>query len=122
MSKTREATRRFRIQQWSQIIHDRVQSGMTIKEYCRKNQLSRDAYFYWARIIKEQAITELTVTEQQFVELPASREDIAPTIYPGSGSEYSELLLTVGQVQITVTEKTSSDLLSRTLEVVRNAL
>jgi len=120
MSETKEATRQCRIQQWTQIIHDRVQSGMTVKEYCRKNDLSRDAYFYWARIIKERAITELAVTNQRFVELPAAQASGFSTTYPEP--ESPEILLTIGQVQITVTERTSSALLSRTLEVIRHAL
>lgn len=122
MSKTREATRQFRIQQWTQIIHDCAQSGMTIKAYCEKNNLSRDAYFYWARIIKEKAITELTVADQHFVELPAGQTTGILSTYSEPVPESSELRLTIGQIQITVTERTSTALLSRTLEVVRNAL
>ena len=122
MSKTREATRQFRIRQWTQIIHDRAQSGMTIKAYCKKNNLSRDSYFYWARIIKEQAVKELAVAGQRFVELPVGQAAGIPSIYSDPEPELSVLQLSIGQIQITVNEKTSAALLSRTLEVVRNAL
>lgn len=120
MGTMREVTRQLKIQQWLGIIHDRVQSGMTIIDYCRKNGLSRDAYFYWAKIIKEQALQELP--GRKFVELPAvcQNEMIPETPDNLSADNASSLLINVNGINITVTETTSSSLLARTLEVVKN--
>lgn len=53
-----EVKRKLSIQQWRQIIQDRQNSGLTVDDYCKKNNLSRHAYFYWLRIIRQQAIDE----------------------------------------------------------------
>ena len=52
MNIAKEATRQFRIQQWAKIIQDKNQSGLTVKEYCEKNNLTRDTYFYWVFLAK----------------------------------------------------------------------
>lgn len=49
-------TMRARSDQWERIIQDRISSGMTVKDYCRQNHLSRDAYFYHLRRLKQVAI------------------------------------------------------------------
>ena len=118
MGGIREATRQFRIQQWTKIIHDRAESGMTIKDYCNQNNLSRDAYFYWAKVIKEEALKNLPA--QQFVEVPAVQD--LPQVSQTAPAYTTELKLQIKDVSITVTDSTSPALLSRTLEVIRNAL
>ena len=120
MGNMQEVTRQLRIQQWMGIIHDRAQSGMTVKDYCRKNGLSRDSYFYWAKIIKEQAIQELP--GRKFVELPAVCQNEIIQEMPNNLSEDTapSLLINVNGISITVTESTTSSLLARTLEVVKN--
>lgn len=116
----REATRQFRIQEWTKIIQDRMQSGLSVVEYCRQNKLSRDAYFYWAKIIKEQALKNLP--EPRFVEMPAAvPAQGTPYALPGISSS-SELAIEISGVKITVTDSTSPQLLARTLEVIRNAV
>ena len=48
----REETRRIRLQEWSRIIQDRIESGLTIEKYCSEHNISRDAYMYWLRQLR----------------------------------------------------------------------
>lgn len=34
---------------WEEVINERLQSGMTINEWCEKNGVSKNQYFYWNR-------------------------------------------------------------------------
>ena len=43
---TRIATTQIRMQNWVEIIQDRNASGLTIDDYCKAHELSRNAYFY----------------------------------------------------------------------------
>lgn len=45
---------------WKGIIEDRIQSGLSIDEYCKKNSLSRNAYFYWLRKVRTYIIEQGT--------------------------------------------------------------
>ena len=53
---TRMLTNQVRMAKWSEIIKDRCESGLTIKEYCAERGISRDAYFYWLKKIRESAV------------------------------------------------------------------
>lgn len=64
----RKAKRALNIQQWKAIIEDRNGSGLTVAEYCRQNALSRDAYFYWLRIIRRSVLEQTETTLPQVAE------------------------------------------------------
>ena len=55
---TRLAKRNYSIQQWKAIIQDRNNTNLTVDEYCKQNGLSRNSYFYWLRIIREEALEQ----------------------------------------------------------------
>lgn len=56
---TREMAAEYRLAQWAQTIQTRVQSGQSIKEFCASAGISRNAYFYWQRKLREGACAEL---------------------------------------------------------------
>ena len=62
---TRMVTTGFRMAQWTQVIQDRKVSGENIKEYCQNRGLSRDAYFYWQKKIKEAACDQFMMMETE---------------------------------------------------------
>lgn len=41
------------LQLWEQRINERVQSGMTIEEWCKKNGVGESQYNYWNRRVRE---------------------------------------------------------------------
>ncbi len=49
---------RFRKEQWMHLIEERQNSGLTIKEWCSRNDISEHAYYYWLRRVRESACTE----------------------------------------------------------------
>ena len=64
---TKLATTQIRIQQWAAVIHDRQESGLKVDEYCEQHGLSRNAYYYWLRKVKEAALTQTGFVEIQSV-------------------------------------------------------
>ena len=62
---TKMVTTGFRMAQWAQVIQDRKTSGEKIKNYCQNRGLSRDAYFYWQKKIKETACDQFMVMESE---------------------------------------------------------
>ena len=47
MSDIRAVKRNISMQHWAAIIADRNTTDLTVKEYCTRNNLSRNSYFYW---------------------------------------------------------------------------
>lgn len=130
----RKIKRQHNIQQWKKIIMDRCNSGLMVDEYCKQNDISRHAYFYWLRIIREEEIqSELMLPENQpletmdqnkFIEIPVPTK-LADTIQPvhklDLDSSEQSLMLSVNGIDIKINENTPTALLARTLEVIRNA-
>lgn len=43
---------------WEQRIKDRIQSGMTIEEWCKKNEVSKHKYNYWNQRVRAMGKTD----------------------------------------------------------------
>ena len=94
----REETKKIRLQEWSKIIRDRIDSGLTIDRYCREHNITRDAYFYWLRQLRR---AELEKQEHKFTELivPQSAQI---TVIPEVASPVT---INIGKCSITVQDK-----------------
>ena len=119
----RSVKRNHNIQQWKSIIQDRNNSGMTVDAYCNQNGLSRHAYFYWLRIIREATLEQPAASGFVELSLPADAgaETSLITAVAAEKAEQSQLILSINGITIQVTENTSSALLARTIGVVKNA-
>ena len=62
-----------RRQQWTQIILECQNSGLSNKEYCRQNGISEKAYYYWLRKLRSAAADSIPQIVE--VEPPAAMED-----------------------------------------------
>jgi transposase-like protein len=120
---TRSVKRNYYIQQWKSIIQDRNNSGMSVNAYCKQNGISRNSYFYWLRIIREETLAQQAPSG--FVELNPQTDSESGlsvvTAFPTETPETSQLTLSINGVTLLVTENTSSALLARTIGVLKNA-
>lgn len=107
-------THSVRLTRWNEIFNDREDSGLTIDEYCRQNNLSKNAYYYWLRKCRENTLSEC---ENAFVELEA------PSFKEGSLTKefHPQAIIEINGARISVSEKISQSLLSMIVEVTRNA-
>ena len=55
MDKVTYVKTKYRQEQWEKLINDCQSSGLLVDEWCEKNQVSRSAYYYWLRKIREKA-------------------------------------------------------------------
>ena len=53
-----EAKRITRMNEWRQRIHERQQSGQSVRAWCQRNGIRENSYYYWLRIIREEALRE----------------------------------------------------------------
>ena len=131
MSNVQALKRQLSLQQWSAIIEDRIVSGLKVDEYCEKNGISRNSYFYWLRKIREEMAvssaakgTELlpaTPKQGALVELvpgkcstPVPRIEIHPET-PES------IALTINGIDICVNSGISEEMLTKVMRAARDA-
>lgn len=105
--ETRLATSQLRMQSWANIIKDRNASGLSVNEYCRQHDLSRNAYFYWLRKIRSAVIESGGV---RLMEAPFTPESTVASFRP-------RLTMQIGDITIGADTTTTRELLTMACEV-----
>lgn len=115
---TKLATRQIRLNEWAAIIKECKASGQKVDLYCEQHGLSRDAYYYWLRKVKEAALKQAG-----FVELPAltPEQTRAKTAEKGTSSFQTQMIIKIKEIEFCVNENSPSELVSRMLEILRHA-
>lgn len=116
---TRTETRQIRLAQWGKIFEEKAASGLTAKEFCAINNISRDAYYYWQNLARQEALSK--AGQPALVELkpPAVVADVEMTT-AGSGTEAfkPQITVTINNASINVDSNTPKELLAMVLEVL----
>ena len=96
---------------WKQRIHEQRTSGMKIREWCEKYQLSPHAYYYWRKLISahQNVLTDSNTTA--FVEFPKIEMD--PTSSCG-------ILLTWKDVSIQISSKQEANLAAEVIRALQS--
>lgn len=51
----------YRLEQWTKLIQECQSSGMKIDDWCDANGVTRHAYYYWLRKVRQTACQDLPV-------------------------------------------------------------
>jgi len=116
---TRDVAAEYRMAQWAQMIQARVQSGQSIKEYCASAGISRNAYFYWQRKLREAAcIGQMTAQNRKSGLVPNGWTQLVETsVAPAA---VGTLTVEVGGCHITATAETDLELLAKVCRALRS--
>lgn len=114
---TKKVTSEYRLSHWAQIVKIRQDSGKTVKDYCEESGISRNAYFYWQKKLREAACTELTKIEKTqgivpkgWIEL-SSKQEQHPSYM---------LDIEINGCHIAVNDRTDTDLLAKICRTLRS--
>ena len=108
----RDEFRRMRIQEWKKVFEDKAASGLTGKEFCRLNGISKDQYYYWQNIVRESVLDEMNKNKFTELSVPVSSDSFSSLPDP------SPITIAVGKGTITVQDKES---LKMVMEVLLGA-
>lgn len=116
--ETREVAAEYRQAQWAQMIQTRAQSGQSIKEFCASTGISRNAYFYWQRKLREGVCAELAGkgTECKNSLVPSGWTQLASV---GDRAEAS-VLIEVSGCHVTANAETDLELLTKVCRALRS--
>lgn len=66
-------------EQWREMIKLQSESGLPVRKWCEENHISHGKYYYWLRVIREEALIKagtLAVTGQtQFAEVKEPQKE-----------------------------------------------
>lgn len=128
---TKQKIHQIKLQQWASLFQKQASSGLTVKVWCSKNNISIHAYNYWKHKLKQEYvesslceqhdivpltknITELT-NQANPIALPLSRQS------PDSCEMHNTISISTGEVLIQATSKVSDEYLLRIIKAVRHA-
>ncbi len=103
-------------ERWAMLIKERMESGMTVREWCHDRDIKESRYYYWLRRLRQDAVKEKERRQQvsPFVELPTDicREQVF---------EPAAAVIRKGNVTIEVTESASAGFIAKVMEALANA-
>ena len=103
-------------ERWAVLIKERMESGMTVREWCNDRNIKESRYYYWLRILRRKAVenTGQPLRVSPFVELPA---DICQEQLPAPAAA----VIRKGNITIEVTESASAGFIQKVMEALANA-
>lgn len=115
---TREIASKYRLEQWTQAIQERVSNGESIKEFCESKGISRNTYFYWQRKLREAACQDLQPTVSN-----ARCEAVIPHGWAvceeaGADSPTNTVSIEIGKCRVNVGAGVSADQLEKICRVL----
>ena len=133
MKSVNQVKRQESLKKWLEIIKDQRASGLSALAYCKREGIANTTFYYWQNQIQKLLIQQHEQQEKAKALLavkPASKKPVtdakkadvqfASLSSAVSTKAPSSLELRCGPVRLTVTEATSSELLKRTLCVLRD--
>ena len=62
---TRYIAEEYRLSHWAQIMGKRIESGLTIKAFCKEAGFHENAYYYWQRKLRAAACEQLALKQPE---------------------------------------------------------
>lgn len=129
MSKTSLVACQYRLREWASMIREcnQRQVGMSVDEWCNSHSITKANYYYRMKQVRKaclEAIPKEPAEQSSVVPVPAelmTMEIPADAIQIQSGQSVSASLeIKVNDITLCVTELTSSELLTKVLQVIRD--
>ena len=117
MNQNQIVAQQVRYSEWAGMVRDRQESGLSVAEYCKQNNISETAYFYRLRRVRRAAIQ---ASGLEFVELKdadaVSPVPVLNSTNIGSSTFPAEATIAVGALLISVNSGTPRELIQTLME------
>jgi len=67
----------IQLSQWKKTVMDQVSSGLTVTAYCAKNNISRNSFNYWLRLVRERSIGQLPAEVKNTLPISEAKEEVS---------------------------------------------
>ncbi len=105
---TKKITHEMRMKHWMQIIAQRQNSGLLVKDFCEQQDIPIKQYYYWQHKIRLRFAS---------AQAPETEKEEGPTLVPLSAAipVQDSLIVRCGAFSLEITEHTSERLLQKAL-------
>ena len=108
MIKIAKVKKKIKLAQWAEMVRSRIESGLTVTDWCRQNSINIKTYYYRLKRVRQAVCSEM------------ERHDIVP-VEPIAGTEITteKIELSIGDVKISLPDDFNESTLKRLLGVLR---
>lgn len=117
---TREVSRKYRLNQWTEIVRECRGSGQTVKTWCADHDINPKTYYYWLRRVREAACQALQPLEENSAIVPVNIPKNAAGTDPATAESLSHITLRFGSVTLELRNNASATLIENTLRALQN--
>lgn len=117
---TREVTKNYRLNQWTEIIRECRSSGQTVKAWCADHDINPKTYYYWLRRVREAACQALQPLGENSLIVPMNIPKSAAGTDPATTESSSNITLRFGSVTLELRNNASATLIENTLRALQN--
>lgn len=118
---TREATQKYRLSQWTEIIRECRSSGQTVTSWCADHDINPKSYYYWLRRVRTAACEALpSFGGGNNPIVPISIPVHTAGTSPADQESSSDIVLHFGSVTLELRNNASAMLIENTLRALQN--
>jgi transposase-like protein len=118
---TREVTRKYRLNQWIEIIRECRSSGQTVSAWCAGHDINPKSYYYWLKRVRTAACEALPAISAGNSPIVSIDIPIEPIVARSEKQEASaDILLRLGSVTLELRNNASAVLIENTLKALQN--
>lgn len=113
-------TKELRLAQWAGIIKEQKQSGLTVKDWCSRNGITKDAYYYWQKKLRKEVYEAINPHESIFAPVP--NEVLLEQTSMSEQKCTTSVTLRKGKVTVEITDcSINPDIITLIREVITDA-
>jgi transposase-like protein len=117
----REVTNQYRLNKWTEIVRERINSGKTVAEWCADHDIDPKRYYYWLRRVRAaacEALPSLGTGNNPIVpvNIPVPITGTTPMDQESS----SDITIHLGAVTLEIRNNASATLIENTLRALQN--
>ncbi len=110
----------LRLAQWAGIIKEQKQSGLTVKDWCDQNGITKDAYYYWQQKLRREVYA--VIKPQDSIFAPVPNEVMIQQSSVSETENISSITLKKGKVMVEITDCClNQDIITLIREVMADA-
>lgn len=118
---TREVTKQYRLNKWTEIIRECRSSGQTVSAWCADHDINPKSYYYWLRRIRTAACEALPSLCSQNNPIVPVNIPICTTGADSADQEVmSDIIIRFGGVTLEIRNNASTTLIENTLRALQN--
>jgi len=112
MVNTRKIAEEYRLTHWAQVMQERVESGLSIRDYCKRIGVCQNTYYYWQRRVRQAACDLLPTVQTEITKpsVPAGWAVAEPAKEPAHDRA---VIIEVGSYRVKAAADTDMELLAK---------